>query len=101
MAFFVALGGLSTTAGQAGYTQNNLLAILGGATNLILSFVGVIFLILMIAGGFIWMTSGGSEAKVGLAIKLLTAGTIGLLIVAGAYAITSFVGANFNFSAAT
>ena len=90
------LGGLDDTAGNAGYTQKDLLGLVGGATNLVLSFLGVIFLVIMMIGGYIWMTAAGNEAKVGLAIKLITSGVIGLVIVAGSYAISVFVGTSFN-----
>jgi hypothetical protein len=90
-----ALGGLDTTAGGAGYVEKDLLKIGGNAVNIALSFVGVLFLIVMIAGGFIWMTAAGNEDRVKTAIKLIVAGVIGLLIVVSAYAITSFVGGNF------
>ncbi len=56
-----------------------------------LTFVGVIFLILVIYGGVMWMTSGGNEEKAGKAKKLIGAAVIGMVIIFGAYVITSFV----------
>lgn len=53
-----------------------------------LSFVGVIFMILMIYGGYLWMTARGSEEQVTKAKNLITAAVIGLIIVLAAYAIT-------------
>jgi hypothetical protein len=48
-------------------------------------------------GGFIWMTAGGNEEKVGKAKKMLVAGIIGLIIVVAAYAIARFaVGSIIN-----
>ena len=54
------LGGLKETAGKAGYPVNDqpadsLPIIIGKVIGAVLSFVGVIFLILMIYGGFIWI----------------------------------------------
>jgi hypothetical protein len=87
-----ALGGLDTTAGGAGYEEKDILKISGNAINIALSFVGVLFLVMMIAGGFVWMTAAGNEARVKTALKLLTAGIIGLVIVVAAYVITAWLG---------
>lgn len=60
-------------------------------SNVILGLLGTVFIILMIAGGFIWMSSGGNAGKIEIAKKLMTAGIIGLLIVLASFAITLFV----------
>ncbi|MCF7794854.1 pilin [Patescibacteria group bacterium] len=57
-----------------------------------LSFLGVIFLLLTIAGGIMWMTAGGNTEQVAKAKKLITSAIIGLVIVFAAYALTSFIG---------
>lgn len=56
-----------------------------------LSFIGVVFLILMVLGGYLWMTDRGNEEQVRRAKNLITAAVIGLFIVLSAYAITYFV----------
>jgi len=53
--------------------------------------LGIIAVLIVLYGGFTWMTAAGSEEKVGKAKKILTSGIIGLVIVISAYAITSFV----------
>jgi cbb3-type cytochrome oxidase subunit 3 len=58
----------------------------------VLSFVGVIFLILIIYAGLRWMTSAGNDKAVDEAKNLIIAAIIGLIIVLGAYAITAFIG---------
>jgi len=57
----------------------------------LLSFLGVIFVILIIYAGFLWLTSAGSEDKISKAKKIMTAAVIGLAIVLAAYTITFFV----------
>lgn len=57
----------------------------------VLSLLGLIALVIILMGGFKWMTSGGNEEKVGEAKKLLGAGVIGIVIILAAYAITQFV----------
>jgi type IV secretory pathway VirB2 component (pilin) len=57
----------------------------------ILGFLGIIAVIIVLYAGFKWMTSGGSEEKVGEAKKMLVAGVIGLVIILSAYTLASFV----------
>lgn len=64
----------------------------GQIVGLALSFVGVIFLILMIYAGVTWMTAQGNDQQVNKAKNLLINATIGLVIVFAAYAITAFIG---------
>jgi len=57
----------------------------------IIGFLGIIAVVIILIGGFKWMTAGGNEDKVGEAKKLLVAGLIGLVIILMAYAIAAFV----------
>ena len=59
--------------------------------NIILGFLGIVAVIIILLGGFKWMTAGGNEDKVGEAKKLITAGIIGLIIIIAAFAIATFV----------
>ena len=59
--------------------------------NIVLGFLGIIFLILIIYAGFKWMTAGGNEENVTAAKKLLTNSVIGLIIVLSAYILANFV----------
>lgn len=57
----------------------------------LLTFLGLIAVIIILYGGFQWMTSAGNEERVTSARSTLTAGLIGLVIILAAYAITQFV----------
>ena len=59
--------------------------------NPLFALTGVAFLLLMIYGGFLWMTAGGDEGKVEQAQAIFRNATIGLVIILAAYAITRFV----------
>ncbi len=59
--------------------------------NTVLGLLGVIFLIIIIYAGFLWMTAGGNDDQVGKAKKWLVNGIIGVVIIVGAYAISYFV----------
>jgi nitrogen fixation-related uncharacterized protein len=59
--------------------------------NSILGLLGVIFLVLIIYAGFLWMTAGGNDDQVGKAKGLLINAIIGVIIIVAAYAISYFV----------
>jgi len=65
--------------------------IVANLVNVFLGLLGTIFVVLMVAGGIIWMTAAGNPEKVKKAINLMAAGAIGLLIVLAAFAITLFI----------
>ena len=97
------LSGLDDTAGQVtafqGQTGSNadysnfLQTKAGQIIGAILSFVGVLFLGLMIYAGILWMTAQDNEQQVNKAKGMLTNAIIGIIIVFAAYAITAFIGA--------
>jgi len=62
-----------------------------GLINVLLGFLGLIAVIIILIGGFRWMTAGGNEDKVGEARKTIFAGIIGLAIILFAWGITIFV----------
>jgi type IV secretory pathway VirB2 component (pilin) len=59
--------------------------------NIILGFLGIVAVIIILAGGFKWMTAGGNEDKVAEARQMIIQGIIGLVIIFAAWAIASFV----------
>lgn len=88
---------LDTVAGKAGVTgQANAQDVVGTAIKAILSVVGLIFLILMVYAGILWMTARGEEAKVEKAKEIIQAAVIGLFVTVSAYAITVFVTTRFQ-----
>ena len=59
--------------------------------NIIMGFLGIIAVIIVLYGGFKWMTAAGNEEQVAEAKKMIIAGIFGLAIILAAYAIASFV----------
>ena len=99
-----ALNGLNTTANKIGAFQDQtnenidssfLATKTGQIIGLVLSFIGVLFLGLMIYAGIMWMTAGGNEQTITKAKDLLVNAAIGIVIVFAAYAITVFLGNQF------
>jgi len=86
------LKSLENVAGQAGLkTETRLPVLVGKIAEKALQLIGLIMVVLLISGGFMWMTSGGSEEKVKKAKDLMGAAVIGLVIIILAYAIAHFV----------
>lgn len=92
------LGGLEETAQTAGIDRPgaNPTQAVTQIVQWVLSFVGVMFLILMIYGGFTWMTSGGNQESIKKAQKIVGSAVVGLIIVLSAYAITLYIGTTFG-----
>ncbi len=56
-----------------------------------LALLGIVFLILVLYAGYLWMTAGGNEEKIGSAKKILINATVGLIIILTAYGIVTYV----------
>lgn len=57
-----------------------------------LSFLGILFLLLMIYAGILWMGARGNEQEIEKAKNLISAAVIGLVVIIMAYAITNYLG---------
>jgi hypothetical protein len=94
-ASFRDMSGLTLSGSAAGYSYDMMNvsgeSLLIQIINLVLTFVGVGFLILMIYGGISWMTAAGNDTKVEKARKIIMAGVIGIIVVFSAYVISQFV----------
>ena len=91
-----ALNIFEKTGIESGFTSAtneapNIYQIIGFIVNIVLSFTGVIFLVLVIAGGFMWMTASGNDEKVKKGRDLVLQSIIGLTIVLVAFLLTNFV----------
>jgi len=89
---------LTTGRGAVGdqTVDENLATTIGKFINIALSLLGLIFLVLMVYAGFLWMTARGEEAPVEKARKIIINSIIGLVIVICAYAITALVTSSFS-----
>ncbi|MBI4133295.1 hypothetical protein HY478_01645, partial [Candidatus Uhrbacteria bacterium] len=56
-----------------------------------LGLLGVVTVVLILYGGFVWMTASGNEENIAKAKRILTNASIGLVIVLTSFAITQFV----------
>jgi len=65
--------------------------IIGNIINIVLGFLGIVLLVYLIWGGFLWMTSGGSEEGATKAKEMIKNAIIGLIIIVASYALSTFV----------
>ena len=85
-------GGFETEIGdEIGLGEEDPRVIVSRVINIALGFLGIIAVVIIILGGFKWMTAGGNEDKTAEAKKLITAGIIGLVIILAAWGIAKFV----------
>ena len=77
--------------GSTGLGSRDLKETITQVLNVLLGFLGIIAVIVILLGGFKWMTAAGNEEKVEEAKKLLGAGIVGLVIILAAYAIATYV----------
>lgn len=80
---FLTASGLGTNANFS-VTVSQIIKVL-------LSFLGIIFIVLIIYAGYTWMLAAGNEENISRAKKIISAAIIGLTIVLAAYFITFFV----------
>ncbi len=62
-----------------------------GIIRAFMGLLGIVAVVIILLGGFKWMTAAGNEEKVAEAKKLIVSGIIGLVIILSAYAIAQFV----------
>lgn len=72
-------------------TNQNIKQVVANIIRVLLGFLGIIAVVIVLYGGFQWMTAAGNEEKVTSARATLTAGLIGLIIILSAFAIASFI----------
>ncbi|MEK7496778.1 MAG: pilin [Patescibacteria group bacterium] len=85
--------GLTETAKQAGIPTESVepTKVASAIINTVLGIVGVLAVVMIIYGGFLWLTSGGNEEKLSQAKTLLQNVVIGLFIILASYAIANFI----------
>lgn len=97
---FADSSGLELSANKAGYntSEMDIRTYVSKIISLVLSIIGVIFLVFIIYAGINWMTAAGNDEKVKRSKEVLFESIIGFAIVIGAYAISYFIleiGQNF------
>lgn len=76
---------------RTGLGQASLQDTIARIIRIALSLLGIIAILVIMAGGFLYMTAGGDADKVDKGRKTIINGVIGLAIILSSYAITQFV----------
>jgi len=71
--------------------SGDLPTIIAGIINVVLGLLGLVFVVLIVYAGFLWMTAGGNAETVKKAKGIMINAIIGLVITVAAYAIASYV----------
>lgn len=74
---------------NSGITDPKMLVI--NIVRIILGFLGIVATIVVLYGGWLWMTSNGDPSRVEKAKKTLIAAVIGIIIIISAFGIVSFI----------
>jgi hypothetical protein len=81
----------ATLADESGQAVKDPRMVIASAIRIIMGFLGIVAVIIILWGGFQWMTAGGNDDQIGEARKIIMAGVIGLLIILSAFGIATFV----------
>ena len=74
-----------------GTEDSDLRTILVSVITVLMSFLGIVAVVIILIGGFKWMTAAGNEDKVEEAKNMIMAGVIGLIIIMLAWIIVNWV----------
>lgn len=83
--------GLNEVSDQIQLGSDDPRKIIARIINTIMLFLGIIAVVILLLGGFKWMTAAGNEESVSSAKKIMAAGVIGLVIVLASWGIAQFV----------
>lgn len=83
--------GLQPVGANIGLPATDIRVVVANIIRTALGLLGIVALVLILYGGFVWMTAGGDDEKISQAKKILVNSAIGLAIILSSYAIASFV----------
>ena len=74
-----------------GLGSQDIRATVASVIRVAMGLLGIVAVVIILIGGFRWMTAGGNDEQVGEAKQWIFAGIIGLAIILSAYALATFV----------
>jgi len=81
----------ANTISQTGLQNADLKATVASLIRTAMGLLGIVAVIIILIGGFYWMTAGGDEGRVETGKKWIFSGIIGLAIILSAFALATFV----------
>ena len=94
--FLTGEGAGGAVAGNAvksalGTGTQSLPIVVGNLINVLISVLGIVFVVLIVYAGYLYLTAAGEEKKVTKAKTLIGQAVIGLVLILAAYSISTFV----------
>lgn len=83
--------GLQVIEEPLGLPSTDIRLIIANIIRVALGLIGIVLVVIIIYGGYLWMTAGGNEEQIAKAKKVLINAVIGLIIILSAYAIVWFI----------
>jgi hypothetical protein len=84
-------GGTNKISNELGLNNTDIRVTIARIIRVAMGLLGIVAVVIVLIGGFTWMTAGGNDEKVQEAKKWIFAGIIGLAIILSAFAISTFV----------
>lgn len=83
--------GVGVLAAPLGLPNTDIRIFIARIVQIALGFLGTVMFILMLYGGWLWMTAGGNSEQIDQAKKVLTNAAIGFAIILMSYGLTVFI----------
>ncbi len=94
--------GASTYGDATAYeARPGLMTTIGSIVRVVLGLLGLLFVLLMLYAGLLWMTSSGNSDQVEKARGIIVQAVIGLIVIMAAYVLTVFVFSAFGAATGT
>ncbi len=82
---------IENVGGSLGLGNADLKTTVMNIISYVLGLLGLIAVVMVLYGGFTWMTAGGNEDKIDTAKQIISSAAVGLVIILIAWAIVTFV----------
>jgi hypothetical protein len=82
---------LGLPSSLAGLSTQDIKTSIGNIVAVIFGFLGILLVLLLLYGGFLWMTSQGNEQQIEKAKQVIISAVIGLVITLAAYSLAAFI----------
>lgn len=77
--------------GATGLGQKDIRVTIASIIKTAMGLLGIVAVVIILIGGFKWMTAGGNDEQTGEAKKWIFSGVIGLAIILSAYALATYI----------
>jgi hypothetical protein len=87
---------LGLPSGLAGLSSQDVKITIQNIVQIIFGFLGILLVLFLLYGGWLWMTSQGNEDQIDRAKKVITSAVIGLVLILASFGIATFIVNSLN-----